>query len=376
MSQSNTAGTAKTGAAGTQAPPQGASAGEGWMGRIEALPSRTKYLLLGGLVVIAGIAAWWIFSPPALPAGFAGGNGRLEVKQIYVASKYPGRIAEVLFDEGDTVQPGQVIARMDTSALEAQLREALAQIQASKDAWDSARAQVEVKQANYDYAAKQNARSSQLVRTGAVSGQEAELDRASMLSSRADLVSAKADSVKAAANIDAAEATADRLRSEIKDAVLTSPVRARIEARLAEPGEVVPQGGRVYSVIDLSDVYMYVFLPEKVTGKVPLGSEARIVLDAAPKYPIKAYVSYVSPQAQFTPKSVETAEERHNLTFRVKLQIPKERLVEYEALVKSGLPGMGYVRYDQSAQWPAKLQTNPNVPTNLWERTGATGAPK
>jgi HlyD family secretion protein len=368
MSQSNTAG-AKP-AAGAKAQPE-APTGEGWMGRIEALSSRTKYLLLGGLVAIAGVAAWWIFSPPALPAGFSAGNGRLEVNQIYVASKYPGRVAEVLFNEGDTVNAGQVVARMDTAALEAQLREAEAQVQAAKDAWASARAQVDVKSAQYDYAAKQDARSSQLVRTGAVSGQEAEIDHASMLSGRAELVSAKADAVKAAANIDAANATADRLRSEIKDAVLVAPVRARIEARLAEPGEVVPQGGRVFSVVDLSDVYMYVFLPAKVTGKVGLGSEARIVLDAAPKYPIRAYISYVSPQAQFTPKSVETAEERHNLTFRVKLQIPKERLVQYEALVKSGLPGMGYVRTDQNAQWPDRLQVNPNVPTNLWERTGS-----
>ena len=102
---------------------------------------------------------------------------------------------------------------------------------------------------------------------------------------------------------------------------------------------------------------MYVFLPESVTGKVKIGSEARIVLDAAPQYPIRAFVSFVSPMAQFTPKTVETAEERHNLTFRVKLQIDPERLREYEALVKTGLPGMGYVRYDENAPWPESLQT-------------------
>src|SRR5215469_12420200 len=198
MSQSNTAG-AKP-ATGTQAAP-GVTTGEGWMGRIEALSSRTKYLLLGGLVVIAGLTAWWLLSPPALPAGFAGGNGRLEVKQIYVASKYPGRIAEVLFDEGDTVEPGQVIARMDTTALEAQLREAEAQVQAQRDAQQAAQAQVDVKQANFDYAVKQNARSQSLVRTGAVSGQEAEIDLASMLSSKAELVGAKADAIKAQATI-------------------------------------------------------------------------------------------------------------------------------------------------------------------------------
>ena len=171
-------------------------------------------------------------------------------------------------------------------------------------------------------------------------------------------------------------ATADRLREEIKDAVLVAPVRSRIESRLAEQGEVLPQGGRVFSTVDLSDAYMYVFLPENISGQIRLGSEARIVLDAAPNYPIRAFVSYVSPVAQFTPKSVETAEERHNLTFRVKLQIPKERLRQFEGLVKSGLPGMGYVRSDQSKPWPADLAVKSNIPANLWERTGSAGAPR
>lgn len=334
--------------------------------------NRRKWMIIAGVLLVAGVAAAWIlFSGPKLPPGFAGGNGRLEANQVYVATKYPGRVLEVLFNEGDTVDAGQVVARMDTSALEAQLREALAQITAAQDARKVALAQVDVKQADYNFAAKQYSRSRQLVGTGAVSGQEAEVDQARMLASRAELVGAQADATRASATIDAANATADRLRAEIKDAVLVSPIRARIETRLAEPGEVLAQGGRVFSLNDLSDVYMYVFLPESVTGKVPIGSEARIVLDAAKQYPVRAYVAFVSPMAQFTPKSVETAEERHNLTFRVKLQIPKERLLQYEALVKSGLPGMGYVRYDQAAAWPKDLQVNPNVPKNLWEPTGA-----
>jgi HlyD family secretion protein len=192
------------------------------------------------------------------------------------------------------------------------------------------------------------------------------------LSSKAALVGAQAQEVQAGQQIDAATATADRLRAQIKDAVLVAPVRGRIESRLAEPGEVLAAGGRVYSVNDLSDVYMYVYLPEKVTGKVPVGSEARIVLDAAPDYPIRAFVSFVSPMAQFTPKTVETAEERHNLTFRVKLQIPKERLRQYEPLVKSGLPGSGFVRWDTSKDWPDKLQSKAVVPANLWKPTGAS----
>jgi HlyD family secretion protein len=118
---------------------------------------------------------------------------------------------------------------------------------------------------------------------------------------------------------------------------------------------------------------MYLFLPEPVAGKVALGSEGRIVLDAALQYPIRAVVSFVSPSAQFTPKTVETAEERHNLTFRVKLQLDKDRLRQYEPFVKVGIPGMGYVRLDGSAEWPEPLQVK-QVPDQLWNPTGSTSS--
>jgi HlyD family secretion protein len=337
--------------------------------------SRRIILAIVAVVIIGGgAAAWLILSKPALPPGFAGGNGRLEATEIYVSTKYPGRIKDVLVNEGDTVQPGQVVARMDTEALEAQLREAEAKTQEAQDGRTVAQANVAVKKAAFDYADKDYLRSEQLVGKGAVSQQEAEIDKAKMLASKAELAGAQTQVTQALSTIDAAKADADRLRAEIKDAVLVSPIRARVETRLAEPGEVLPQGGRVYSLNDLSDVYMYVYLPESVTGKVPLGSEARIVLDAAPQYPIRTYVSFVSPMAQFTPKTVETAEERHNLTFRVKLQLDKNRLREWEPLVKVGLPGMGYVRWITDAQWPDKLQPKAAVPGNLWQATGSSGA--
>jgi HlyD family secretion protein len=331
--------------------------------------------VLGAIVVGGGVFAWMILNKPPLPPGFAGGNGRLEANQLYVSTKFPGRIKEVLFNEGDTVEAGQVVARMDTSALDAQLREAEAQIKVAQDGRSVAMTQVAVKQSDYDFARRQNVRSQELVPRGAVSQREAEVDTASMLSTKAQLAGARAQAVQTLSTIDAAKATADRLRAEIADAVLVSPIRARVETRLAEPGEVLAAGGRVFSLNDLSDVYMYVYLPEDVTGKVPLGSEARIVLDAAQQYPIRAYVSYVSPMAQFTPKTVETAEERHNLTFRVKLQIDKARLAQFEPLVKFGLPGMGYVRFT-SAAWPEKLQPKANVPVDLWKPTGSTSGSK
>lgn len=360
--------------------------------------STRMMIIIAVAIAAAAFVGWKVFSKTDLPDGIAAGNGRLEANELFISSKFPGRIKEVLVNEGDTVIPGQVVARLDTEELEANLRQAEAQIAEARETERAAMAdigtkraqvnmraaQITAKQADYSYASQQYSRSQGLVKTGAVSLQEAQLDNSQMLSTRAQVASSQADFAAAQADLAQAQATAgrttssiaaasaeaDRIRAQIKDAVLVAPMRGRVERRLAEAGEVVGAGGRVYSLVDLSDVYMYVFLPEKVTGKLRMGSEARIVLDAAPQYPIRAYVSYVSPTAQFTPKTVETAEERHNLTFRVKLQIPKERLQQYEALVKAGVPGVGYVRFNDGTQWPVNLQPPAKIPSNLWNASG------
>jgi HlyD family secretion protein len=334
-----------------------------------------KLIIIVAAVAVGGaaIAAWFIFSKPALPPGFAGANGRLEAKQVDIATKYQGRIKEVLADEGDTVDAGQVVAKMDTEPLEAQLRSAEAKIKEAQDNRRTALAEVAVKRAEFSYSDKQYSRSKELAVRGAVSEQEKEVDYAHMEMTRAALLGAQAQEVRTRSSIDAATADAERLKAEIEDSVLKAPIRGRVQNRLAEPGEVLPAGGKVLALVDLSDVYMYLFLPEPIAGKVALGSEARLVLDAAPEYPIRAVVSFVSPKAQFTPKTVETAEERHNLTFRVKLQLDKDRLRQYEPFVKVGIPGMGYVRLDSGAEWPSMLQVKP-VPDRLWNPTGSTSS--
>jgi HlyD family secretion protein len=333
--------------------------------------SKKMIVISVAIVAVVGAAvAWWLLSKPGLPAGFAGGNGRLEAREVDVAAKYAGRLKTVLADEGDTIEAGQVVATIDTEPLEAQLRSAEAKTREAQDNLRTANADVRAKQAEWDYADKQAKRSKGLVKGGAVSQQEAEVDIARADATRADLEGAKAQAVRAQSAIDAQTAEAERLKAEIADNTLRAPVRARVETRIAQPGEVVAQGGKVLSTYDLSDVYMYIFLPTDTAGKVALGSEARIVLDAAPQYPIRAFVSYVSPSAQFTPKTVETAEERHNLSFRVKLQIPKERLKPFERFVKAGIPGMGYVRFNPTLDWPTNLQVKP-VDQIPWMATGA-----
>jgi len=336
--------------------------------------SRRVILIIVAVVVIGGgTVAWFVFRQPGLPPGFAGANGRLEAKQVDIATKYQGRIKDVLADEGDNVDAGQVVAKMDTEPLEAQLRSDEAKIKEAQDNRRTALAEVAAKQAELNYSDKQYKRSKELVVRGAVSEQEADVDRSHMEVNRAALLGAQAQAVRTQSAIDAANADAERIKAEIEDSVLKAPIRGRVQNRLAEPGEVLPAGGKVLALVDLSDVYMYLFLPEPVAGKVTLGSEGRIVLDAAPEYPVKAVISFVSPSAQFTPKTVETAEERHNLTFRVKLQLDKNRLRQYEPLVKVGIPGMGYVRLDSNAEWPETLQVK-QVPQQLWNPTGSTAS--
>ena len=143
--------------------------------------------------------------------------------------------------------------------------------------------------------------------------------------------------------------------TEIADGELRAPRSGRVQYRVVQPGEVVGGGGKVVSLVDVGDVYMTFFLPEMAAGRVALGSEVRIVLDAAQAFVIPARVSYVASVAQFTPKTVETASEREKLMFRIKARIDPELLSKHLQQVKTGVPGMAYLRLDPDAEWPAHL---------------------
>src|SRR5690606_15006323 len=140
--------------------------------------------------------------------------------------------------------------------------------------------------------------------------------------SDAAINAAKAQVVDAEAAVDAAKAQIDSIETDISDSTLTAPRDGRIQYRIAQPGEVLSSGGRVLNLVDLGDVYMTFFLPTAKAGRTSIGSDVRLVLDAAPQLTIPAQVSFVGHVAQFTPKTVETEEERQKLTFRVRAQIP------------------------------------------------------
>lgn len=349
----------------------------------EVQKSRLKTAVV--LVVVAGGAffAWHSLRPKGLPEGFASSNGRIEATEIDVAAKIAGRIQEILVSEGDLVTAGQLLARMDTSVLQAQRREAeallnealiavdtaklmVAQREAEKEAAQSI---VEQRAAELDAAEKRLARTEPLVKERAVTALQVDDDRARVQAGKAAVSAAKAQVaasnsqigsarsqvVRAEASVEGARANIQRIQADIDDSELKSPRGGRVQYKIAEAGEVVAAGGRVLNLVDLSDVYMTFYLPTATAGRIAQGADVHLVLDAYPQYVLPAKATFVADVAQFTPKTVQTQEERLKLTFRIKAHMDPELLKEHIKQVKTGLPGVAYVQLDRMARWPQDL---------------------
>lgn len=346
----------------------------------------TSFVKVGLAVAGVGLAflAWHYLQPEQLGQGFASGNGRIEAVEIDIAAKTPGRIKDILVNEGDFVTAGQIVAQMDTEVLDSQRREAEAQLRQAQSAVERTHSLVTQREAEQSatlavvaqresdltLAHKRLARSEPLVAEQAIAIQDVDDARAAVRSAQAAVSAAKAQVAAADAAIvtaqsqvlearsvvDAARATIERLQADINDSTLRTPRDGRVQHRIAQPSEVLSAGGKVLNLLDLSDVYMTFFLPTAAAGRLAIGAEVHLVLDAVPQYVIPATVSFVADAAQFTPKTVETASEREKLMFRVKAQIPPDLLKQHIRSVKTGLPGMAYVRLDPTVEWPAALQ--------------------
>jgi len=340
------------------------------------------------VVVLAAVAAAGVLVYSALRrdgpgAGFASGNGRIEATEVDVASKLPGRLVDVLVAEGELVKAGQPLAHMQVQTLIALRDEALAHRQQALQAVAGAEAQVALREsdrasmdalvvqreAELDAARRRLARSEMMAEAGSLTPQQLDDDRARVHVTEAALAASRAqvDAARAAiaaartqvtgarSAVRATSATIARIDADLADCELRAPRDGRVQYRVAEPGEGIGAGGKVLNLVDLTDVHMTFFLPETVAGRVAIGSEARIVLDAAPMLVIPAKVSFVAATAQFTPKTVETASERQKLMFRVKAQIDRDLLLKHLHQVKTGLPGVAWVRTDPQVPWPAEL---------------------
>jgi HlyD family secretion protein len=381
-----------------------------------------KWIIIPIVLVVVGVLAYkyWESKQSNLPAGIAAGNGRIEAKLSDASAKEPLRVKEVLVDEGDLVRPGQVLVRLDTVTIDAELAKNEAAVGAAREEFaaatstiaaanaDIAAANADVTGAKADVASAnaaieqqqseiqlaqteadrqrrmlaENATSKALfdVRQTALQTAKSSLKdlqaradaaQARVAAARAKEGAAQAKSGYAQARADAAKqqigvalAQVDVTKSRIKDATLISPVTGRVLYRLVEPGEVLGPGGKSLTLVDLSDVYMEIFLPSNQAAQLKTGAPARITVDYEPNSSAAAYVSFVSPEAQFTPKQVETKSEREKLMFRVKIQVPPELVEHYVERIKTGVRGVGYVKVSPNATWPDWLEKGLINPTS------------
>ena len=293
--------------------------------------------------------------PSQLPEGFASANGRLESEQVEIATKLPGRITEVLAQEGQQVEQGDVLVRMDVRDIQAQLQGAEAQERRAVQAKALAEAVIAQRESEMKLAAQELGRAEALFAKGFTTAELRDQRRSVMNVAEAALNAAKANLNDSIAAIDASHSEITRINAVLDDMVLKAPRRGRIQYKLAQPGEVLGAGSRVLTLIDLTDVYMTVFVPASVAAQLSYNDDARLVIDPIPQYVVPAKVGFVANEAQFTPKTVETKEEREKLMFRVKLTLPPDLLRKYENQVKTGVRGVAYLRIAPDKPWPANL---------------------
>lgn len=292
--------------------------------------AKKRIILITVIFIVVAVGLYFASKLRPKDEFLISGNGRIEATEVDIATKLAGRVKDIFVAEGDFVKTGQPLVQMQIDVLEAQL--------------DEAKAIVVQRESELDAAQRRLARTETLAKEGASSIQELDDDRARKRVAEATLTAAKA--------------TVARIEADITDSALKAPCEGRVQYKVTEVGEVLGAGGKVLNLIDLDDVYMTFFLPEKAAGQVALGSEARIVLDAAPEYVVPAKITYVSSTAQFTPKTVETASERQKLMFRVKAQVDRSLLQKHLKKVKTGLPGVAWIKLDSQSQWPKKLTVN------------------
>ena len=345
-----------------------------------------RKVLVAVLLAAAAGGGWWLYQQQestALPDFVFHSNGRLELNRLDVASLYPGRVERVLVAEGDAVKANEVLVELSSAQSSGQLAAAQAATLRAAELVQRARAgvtqaQQAIARADAEIAAyrqqqkvakleldnAKQMRREDLVSASELAKRQADFERATASvkvaqAARAEAQAAVAQGQAAVAEAEAgvkqAQAQADTAASADADMAIRSPLTARVEYRLVEPGTVIGAGSRVISLLDPADVSMNVFLPNATVGGLRVGDEARLVLDGIDAV-FPAQVSFIASEAQFTPKAVETADEREKLVFRVKLKVPAEVAQRYDRLLKGGMTGDGYVRRDSTQAWPLALE--------------------
>jgi len=290
-------------------------------------------------------------------------SGNIEVTEIIVSSKVTGEVKNILNKEGKQVKHGDTIIIIDHENLDYQLMQAEANVDFAEAQLkllkkgareeDIKQAEEMLKQAeiNFDQAKKDKERMTNLFESKSITKKQLEDATARYDVTLAQLNSAKENYKKitnlarpeeitqAEANLKRQKATADLLKKNIRDSYVTSPKDGFIVKTFVEEGETVSMLSSLFKVSDLSVAKLVIYVSEKELGKVKLNQEADIYIDTYEDKSYKGFVSYISPEAEFTPKNIQTKDERTKLVFAVKIEIPNPNLE-----LKAGLPADAVIK--------------------------------
>jgi len=346
-----------------------------------------------GLLAAVVNVAWRLVAPDS---GLIQVSGRVESDKVTLASKVMGRVATIRVREGSTTQPHETMALLDDRTVQAQLAEARAAAEAAASQVASARAglgvlrrevpdaiataeaglvaaQANLRQAQSteQQAGLDSARAQKLVLDHLIDTQSAQRLALAWKVAQEQLTAAGAEQQKAVQTladsrlgplrIRAREATlgaldsaqkqaqahADEVQSVLDELTIVAPLAATVTGRFVNIGEVVNVGTPLYELVDLDNLYLQVYVPEAQIGKVRLGLSARIYTDAFPAQPFPATVKYIASRAEFTPKEVQTPDERVKLVYEVRLYLDRNP----QHRITPGLPCDAMIRWRDGAPW-------------------------
>ncbi len=306
---------------------------------------KALFIIIPIWLIVIGLFLFW----PKMPKSVLSGNGTVESTQIIVSSQQAGEIKQVLVDEGDSVTKGQVLARIDGQSQAAQMASATAKIKQLELTIHSMDEFMQGQKAKVTFAQKEYDRQQELLKTGDTTVEKRDRAYKNLQKAKSNLEATHVYRNSMAQNLASAKSQQQELTIAINHLTVTAPSAGQVVYKLMQPGELAGPGTRLFVLQNPNNVYMTIYLPTSKVGLLKLNDTARVHLDAFPKDYFKAHVSFISAQAEFTPKQVQTTQAREDLVFRVKLTLDENP----NDIIKPGMPGVGYVNTGKT--WPHKM---------------------
>ncbi|MEN2994677.1 MAG: efflux RND transporter periplasmic adaptor subunit [Thermodesulfovibrio sp.] len=281
-----------------------------------------------------------------IPEGLIILSGRIEGREINISPKIQGRIVKLYKDEGENVKSGELLCEIDSEQITARYKAAVETVEASYSAIAQAKANLMKAQASYEKSKKDYERYVSLFKEELISKSDFDKIKMQYDSAKADVDAVTKAISQAEANYRAAKQKLREIQADLKETKIYSPTQGVILSRTIEVGEVVNPGTVLYVLVDLNRLYVKVYVPEPEIGKLKLGQPARVYIDAYPERYFNGKITKIYEHAEFTPKNVETKEERVKLVFGVEVSVENP-----EGLLKPGMPADVVIKWKEDAPW-------------------------